>query len=168
MANAFSIEGIQDCERFFDAQPGNILKLTKKAMQAGGRAGAREIKGRVDKRWRYLIKQKTSKSRDGDLTTLFGLFNGKQIDGTQPKSNNIPTFFKAYWKNYGTLEGRDPSHQFQYPVKPAHYAAAQNRKNRTGEVHTNFFEAASAGVEQTFQETFNDYMADHAEDLYER
>ena len=166
----FRIKGIEDCERFFDAQPANVLSLTRKAIGAGGRAGAKAIRSRVDKRYAYLAKAKTGKTRDGNgFRTRFGLFNGGEGDGTQPKSGKETfTFFKAYWRDYGTLEGRDPSHQFRYPVKKRSTQAAQNRRNRTGEMHTNFFETASAGVEEIFLDTFNRYVEEHINDLYKR
>ncbi len=171
MADSFRIKGIEDCERFLDAQPANVLSLTRKAMGAGGRAGARSIRSRVDKRYAYLAKSKTGKIRNGDgFRTRFGLFDGGEVDGTQPKSGKRKTFtfYKAYWRNYGTLEGRDPSHNFRYPVKKQSTQAAEKRRNRTGEMHTNFFESAAAGVEEVFMDTFERYIEEHINDLYKR
>lgn len=169
MANSYTIKGVEDVGKFFDAQPANVVRLTRKAMQAGGRAGAKAIRTRVDKRFAYLVKAKTGKERGGDnLRTRLGLFNGGEVDGTQPKNGKVTTFFKAYWLNYGTLEGRDPSYDFAYPVKHERTAAAQQRRNRTGEMHTNFFEKASAGVEGIYLDAFEKYVNDHIDDMYRR
>lgn len=168
MPDKYTIEGLQDCERFFDAQPANILKVTRKAMGAGGRAGAKAIRSGVDKRYAYLVRSKVSKTRDGQLSALVGLYNRGEVDGTQPKQGEVPTFYKAYWRNYGTLEGRDPSHAFRYPVKPPHYSTTRRQRNRQGEQHSNFFENAAQGAPEVFMDAFENYLDQHSSDLYAR
>lgn len=165
---AYTIEGLDDCLKAMDKAPDNVLKMTKAAMRAAAKKTTRTIRQRLPKQfWRRLVRYKMSK---GQLTqnsyVLMGLFNKgkKNADGT----SYIPDWFKAYWANYGTLKHRDPSHHFDYPVKPATTAAAKRRRNNEGQMPTKDFEAAISGWEGGFMQTFEEEMVKQQDKLYDR
>ena len=151
---AYTIEGLDDCLKCLDAAPANVVKMTKAAMRAAAKKTSRSIRQRLPKQfWRRLVRYKMSKGQlSQNSYVLMGLFNKgkKNADG----SSYIPDWFKAYWSNYGTLEGRDPAHEFQYPVKHRNTAAAANRRGQGGIQHQNFFETAIDGVDEVFMEAF--------------
>ena len=161
---AYKIEGLDDCLRCLDAAPDNVVKITKAAMREAAKKTTRSIRQRLPKQfWRRLVRYKMSK---GQLTqnsyVLMGLFNKgkKNADG----GSYIPDWFKAYWQNYGTLKHRDPSHHFDFPEK----GATRNRRNNEGQQATGEFEAAIAGWEEEFMQTFEDEMVKQQEKLYDR
>ena len=165
--DGLTITGLDDCLKFFDNLPENVVKATRNALRDGGRATAKQIRQRVPKRWTRLVKTKVTNK--GNLYVTTGMFNGHQSQGHQPsKKAPIDDWFKMYWLNYGTLEGRDPSHEFDRPIKHAGTAAARNRKNRTGVQHRNFFEEAIKGWRETFMAAFNESFKRQERELYKR
>lgn len=146
------IDGIDDVMREFERAPGEILKASLKASRAAARDTAKSIKKRIPSRWAKLTSSKVKKSREGQVYGSIGLFN------REGRGNNIPDWFKAYWFNYGTLEGRDPSHRFDNPVRKAHTVVARRNKNKGGIKAQNFFEHALAGWEDTFAKAFQERL----------
>lgn len=165
-----TIEGVSDCLRWMDEAPKDMVKLARKAMTAGCSAVKKEVKPRIDERWRPLVRSKvTGGNNDKDLEAAIGLFNGRQRSGHQPKSGReVDDWFKAYWKNYGTLSKRDPNHTFATPVRPSHHAKSRRRRNNVGQSHVNFFEAAIAGYETTFYDAFAKTIEKNIDDCYDR
>lgn len=157
-----TIEGLDKCLRDLDKAPAEVVEATKKSLQSASRATVRVMRTRVPSRWAALLKYKVSKLQDGSLNACYGLFNNHQATGSNPDAWD---WFKAYWNNYGTLEGRDPSHRFERPVKPAKQAAARNRRNRKGIHHQNFFEDAARGSEQTFMTAFEAALDKNTENI---
>ena len=90
-----------------------------------------------------------------------GLYNKEGL----PAKEKIPDWFKAYWLNYGTLEGRDPSHTFQRKVRPLTSSVASRRKNKLGIAYRNFFEKSTEGWTDVFVEAYEKYLADQQEQL---
>lgn len=170
MNPGITISGLDDCLNFFDNAPENLMKVSRKAMRDASRATSKELRSKIPKRWRHLVKYRVVRTwKKGNLNAVFGLFNGKQTQGHQnPNGSEIPDWFKAYWLNYGTLENRDPEHQFDRPVKHRKTAAAQRRKSSTGIKPRKFFEAAIPGWEETFVEAFSESLKKQENDLYER
>lgn len=169
MSQYVKIEGVADCLRWMEEAPADMVKVAKKAMRAGGRVVTKEMKAKIDARWRGLIKYKVSGGRnDKDLNCGIGLFNTHQQQGKQPDTHAVDDWFKAYWKNYGTLARRDPKHQFTKPIKPDRQAAAQRRRNRLGQPHENFFEAILQGYEDRFYDAFAKSLAENIEECYDR
>jgi hypothetical protein len=155
----FKIEGLDDCLRCMDAAPGNVKKITKTALREAAKVTRRQIKMATPKRFQRLsgFKLKTVK---GEMSLWIGLF---QKDGQMKPGAPIPDWFKAYWKNYGTLKHRDPSHKFKYPIR-----TTRKKRNWEGQPHENFFEGAIAGWEGPFMEAFERAMQDQQEKLYDR
>ena len=169
MSAAVKIEGMSDCLNWCDKAPEDMVKLAKKAMREGGKAVTKKMRPSIDNRWRKLIKYKVTGGRDDkDLNCGIGFFNGHQQQGKQSPGAPVDDWFKAYWKNYGTLTRRDPNHHFSKPIRHANTAAARRRRNNVGQPHENFFEAAMEGYEDVFFNSFAKYVAENIEDCYDR
>lgn len=171
MAASISISGLDDCLRFFDQAPANLMKVSRKAMRDASKATAGVIRKRVPKRWRRLVRYAVDKDfRSGKLGALVGLFQIGLAQGHQNPNQKaqIPDWFKAYWLNYGTLDNRDPEHQFKYSVRHRGTAQARRRRNTTGVKPQHFFEAATPGWQETFVESFQESLKKQEKDLYDR
>ena len=169
MPASVSISGLDDCLRMFDQAPANLIKVSRKAMKAASRKTAGTIRKRVPKRWAKIVRYKVDKQYDGKLAAFVGLFQTGLMQGHQnPNGAPMPDWFKAYWANYGTLQRRDPNHVFKNPVRHSGTAQAQRRRNRMGEAHQNFFEAALPGWQETFVTAFQESLKKQEQDLYDR
>lgn len=156
MAVRYSIDGLDEYLRALDKGPAELLKASKAAMRKAAKATERNIRARIPDRWRRTIKSTVGKSKyTGRTYAEVGLMDSQPAGGNQPKHGEVPDLFKAYWQNYGTLEGRDPSHEFVTKVKHGKTSAAKARRNRTGISHRNFFEEAIEGWEETFTAAFD-------------
>ena len=144
MAGYARIEGLDEALRAIDRSPAELLKLNQAAMRKAAQATLREVRGKLPSRWRKLAGAKVSKAWDGHTLARVGLYNTG--DGDRKSMD----WFKAYWKNYGTLKHRDPSHHFDTPVK----AAKPGRRNNEGQRAEHFFEAAMSQADATFTEVF--------------
>lgn len=153
------IEGLEDCLRCMDAAPGNVRKITKTALREAAKVTRKQIKMATPKRYQRLAGFKL-KTVSGEQSLWIGLFNrdGKRSPGSPPAD-----WFKAYWKNYGTLKHRDPSHKFRDPIR-----MNRKKKNWEGQPHENFFEGAIAGWEGPFIHAFESALAEQQEKLYDR
>lgn len=163
MGAAIKIEGLDDCLKMFENAPKRELKICQKAMKDASRQVVKSIK-RGCGAFGKMAAAKVKKARDGGLSATIGLFNKEGgRDG-----GKVPNWFKAYWANYGTLEGRDPNHKFQYPVKHRGTSAAQNRRNKGGQKARNFFEGAIQGWDDTFVKAFEDSLRRQQDDLLKK
>jgi hypothetical protein len=162
MAKVFKIDGLDDCIKCMDQAPANVLNMTKTAMKDAGKATARIIRSGTPGRFRPLVGYKVTKGQiSGNMYALVGYFNkGKK----KTSQSEISDWFKAYWKNYGTLARRDASHHFANGVKPAN----RRRRNNLGQPAVNFFEGAIQGWDTKFLETFRSSMASQEDKLYDR
>lgn len=154
------IEGLDDCLRCLDAAPANVVKMTKAALRSAAKVTRQQIKTKMPFTFGRLVKYSLRKQPDGTQSLLVGLFNKKQ---TKNPSSEIPDWFKAYWKNYGTLKRRDPNHDFMYPIREG-----RAKRNKEGQMPERFFEAAAAGWEGPFISAFEQAMADQQDKLYDR
>lgn len=163
MAEGITISGLDDCLRFFDNAPENVVKATRNALRDASKVTAKMIRGRMDKRFRRLVRFKVTNK--GHLNAGIGLFNDGKGTGQHA---DMPDWFKAYWKNYGTLEGRDPQHHFDQPVNHSKTQAAKNRRNRMGIAHRNFYDEAITGWQETFVPAFRESMSKQEDQFYKR
>ena len=168
MANqGITISGLDDCLKFFDNAPENLVNASRKALRDASKKTSRTLQNRAPKRWRGLVKYKVTNK--GHLNAVFGLFNTKIVQGHQnPHGAGIPDWFKAYWLNYGTLDNRDPEHHFLNPVKHGKTVAAKRRRNQTGVRPRRFFEEALPGWETIFYEEFQRSLKKQENELYDR
>ena len=162
MPNAVTISGLDDCLRCFDAAPANLVRISRTALRDASKKTSRQIRQKTPQRFRRLVKYKVFKGQvTGNLNALVGLFNRKQ---TTNGSGQVEDWFKAYWKNYGTITRRDQSHHFQQAVK----RNVRNRRNNVGQHHENFFERAVAGWEGPFLEALQNSLKEQENKLYDR
>lgn len=148
MAVAVRIEGLDECLKQLDRLPANALRQTEAAMKEAATPVVRKIRSGMPKEFRRLIKAKLIKGEKrltGNAAVIIGAFKGKKVSDT-----DVPAWFKAYWKNYGTLSKRDPGHEFVYPVKKGN----RHRRNNVGQPHQNFFDDAVRGWEQMMYDGF--------------
>ena len=134
--------GMKEALAGIDGSGDRLEKILKKAMTEGGKAAARAMKGKTPKRWVKLVRYKVGKALTEGSTVRIGYYGTR---GAKTRTREIPDFFKAYWKNHGTLSRRDPEHKFDYPVKPNVV-----RRNDVGQYPEKFFEEAIRGIEEVF------------------
>lgn len=162
MATTAKIEGMDDFMRCMDASCDNVVKMAKIAMRDAGKETARMIRQKSPGRFRRLIGYKVTKGqRTDNAYALVGFFNKGKKKGSNAA---IPDWFKAYWKNYGTLTRRDASHHFSSSVK----GRTRYRRNNVGQPAELFFEQAIAGWEDKFMTAFANSLKKNEEKLYDR
>lgn len=153
------IEGLEDTLKYFDEAPDKLLKLSQKASREGAKAVGKKLRSGLPKNFKKLTKYKVKKTGSGELSITIGLYNN------QGRPEKAPDWFKAYWLNYGTLEGRDPSHHFSNAIKRRHTSAAKNRRNKEGIQARNFYEGAIRGWEDVFIRAFEEALKKNEDDL---
>lgn len=161
MPATIHIEGLDDCLRCMDAAPGNVLEMVQGAFRDASKKTARQIRMKTPAKFRRLVRYKVFQGQiSGNTNVLIGLFNVKK---RKDSGDEVFDWFKAYWKNYGTLQNRDPNHDFVYPVK-----RNVKRRNNVGQMPERFFEAAIAGWEQPFFDNFQEALKQREDQLYNR
>lgn len=170
MAASMTVSGLDDCLRFFDQAPSNLMKVSRKATKSAARTTAKYIRKQIPERWRKLVRTAVDKEQySGKLRAYVGLFQTGASGGHQnPHGGEIPDWFKAYWLNYGTLGKRDPEHHFKAPIKHRGTAAAKRRRNNVGVAPRHFFEQAIPGWTDVFVEAFQDSLKKQEKELYDR
>ena len=154
------ITGLDDCLKCFDNAPGNMLKLVRKALKEGGKEAAKEIRKVMPRRFKRLVSYKVVKGTlSGDYSALVGAFN-KVKSGTDEPDD----WFKAYWKNYGTLTKRSRDHKFDYPVKRLNH----KRRNEVGQNAEMFYDQAIVPSQSAFLRKFEDCIKSNEDYLKER
>ena len=148
MPTAIRIEGLDQCLKELDRMPQNALRITEAAMKEAAQPVAKKIRSGMPKEFRRLIKVKVIKAErrlNGNSTVIIGAFKRKK-----QSDKEVNDWFKAYWQNYGTLQHRDPGHEFVFPIKKG----SRRRRNNVGQGHKNFFDDAIRGWEQMIFENF--------------
>lgn len=161
----FKVEGLAEIMRDLDRAPDEHMKAAKKAAKKAASAVQRKIRPGIPPNWRVLLKNKVKKSMYGNLFADVGLYNVATATTRRRKIDANFKWFKAYWANYGTLQRRDPSHKFKYPVRPSGSAAGQRRRNNVGQRHQNFFEKAETGADEAYLEAFVESMREQGYDV---
>jgi hypothetical protein len=160
MAAQTYITGLDDALKCFDQAPGNLLKVVRQAMKEGGKQAAKEIRKAMPRRFKRLVSSKVVKGAvSGDYSALIGAFNRVKSGTDEPDD-----WFKAYWKNYGTLTKRDKDHTFDYPVKKL----GRPRRNEVGQDAEHFYDRAVAPAQQTFIRAFQESLKAQEDKLKER
>ena len=160
MATQTYITGLDDCLKCFDQAPKNLLKVVRQALKDGGKQAAKEFRKAMPRRFKRLVSNKVVKGAvSGDYAALIGVFN--RVKGG---TNEPDDWFKAYWKNYGTLTNRDKNHKFDYPIKKLNH----KRRNEVGQPHENFYDGAIEPARQAFIRAFQDSIKAQEDKLKER
>lgn len=138
MKKDITVEGVDEVSRYLRDFPKEADKVIKTAARKAAREWMKRVKGVLPKKeWGRLIKVKVKKKKDNIMLSA-GLY------GDLKAGKEVTEYMKAYWMNYGTLEGRDPDYNFKTPVKPA----SKYRKNNKGQQAELFFEKATHGAEK--------------------
>ena len=154
------ITGLDDCLKCFDQAPNNLLNVIKTALREGGKEAAKEIRKAMPRRFKRLVSCKVVKgSLSGDWSALVGAFN-KAKSGTDEPDD----WYKAYWKNYGTLTKRDQSHKFDFPIKKL----SHKRRNEVGQPAEKFYDRAIGPAQEAFLRKFQDSVKSQEDKLKER
>lgn len=160
MANSTYITGLDDALKCFDQAPGNLLKVVRQAMKDGGRQAAKVIRQAMPRRFKRLVSSKVVKGAvSGDYSALIGAFNRAKSGNNEPDD-----WFKAYWKNYGTLTRRDKGHTFDYPIKHLN----RKRRNEVGQHAEKFYDGAVSPARDAFVRTFQDSVKNQEDKLKQR
>ena len=154
------ITGLDDALKCFDRAPDNLLKVVRQAMKDGGKAAAKEIRKVMPRRFKRLVSNKVVKGTlSGDYQALVGAFNRVKSGTDEPDD-----WFKAYWKNYGTLTHRDQNHKFDYPIKKL----GRRRRNEVGQKAEKFYDRGVQPAEDAFLRAFQDSVKNQEDKLKER
>jgi len=148
------LEGIEESLKILEAYPNKINSVVKKALKNAVDPTINEMKSFAHPKFRKIVKYKFMKGRNPAIK--FGFFGTK---GETSEGENVPTWFKAYWKNYGTLDRRFAGHKFERERK-------LKTKNWTGGVKpVLFFERSVVGKEATIYQRFQQNLALETEKL---
>lgn len=108
-------------------------------MRVASRALQKELKAAIqEKSFKKAVKSRIAQGKELMFANV-GLLRPK---------NNWWTWTKAYWKNYGTLANRDPSHKFSEPRKRG------SAKWKGGIRPAHFYEKAERGKEEVWKKNF--------------
>lgn len=160
MAAQTYITGLDDCLKCFDRAPKNLLKVVRQALKDGGKQAAKEFRKVMPRRFKRLVSNKVVKGViSGDYAALIGAFN--RVKGG---TNEPDDWFKAYWKNYGTLTKRAKDHKFDYPIKKLNRV----RRNEVGQPAEHFYDGAIGPAQNAFLRAFQDSIKEQEDKLKER
>ena len=154
------ITGLDDALKCFDQAPKNLRNVVKTAMRAGARQAKKEIRNVMPRRFKRLVSYRVKKGRvSKDLNAEVGVFN--KVKGVGKERDD---WYKAYWKNYGTLARRDSSHQFNEPIRKL----GRKRRNEVGQLHENFYDKAIEPAKSAYLRAFQDSVKAQEDKLKER
>lgn len=137
------LEGIEECLQTLEAYPSKVNSVVKKALKSAVTPTLNEMKAFAHPKFRKIVKYKLMKGSNPAIK--FGFFGTK---GETSEGENVPTWFKAYWKNYGTLDSRFKGHTFERARKT-------KTKDWTGGVRpVLFFERSVVGKETAIYQRF--------------
>lgn len=151
----YTLEGMKEALAAIDDAPDRMKKIVAKAFREGSKAASKAVLCKTPRRWKKLVRAKVEKSLRGNTSALVGYFNtSRGARKEDDNSNNIPDWYKAYWKNYGTLLSRDTKHKFDNPIREG-----VERKNKWGQAPEWFFESAMHRMEDAFMQKVEEVLA---------
>lgn len=133
-----NVRSFEEAYRILENFPINAHKCVDAALKKAGAVIQKRVRsGLPATSWKKDVKNKLfSKPGTSSMAKI-------RISGF--------SFTKAYWSNYGTLAGRDSTHNFRKDVR-------KGKENKKGIVHKNFFEKAVETAEpeaiRVFEDTF--------------
>lgn len=147
------IEGTRDYTQFLKRYPLECNKIVLKALRESARPVGIAIRRKAPiEKWRRLVKVKASQSKESGRLYVTAGYSGKKRSGGKDKYGNDPNWewYKAFWKNNGTLRRRDSNHEFVYPIR----SRSQHNRNQEGIRARNFYEQAVEGMEPKVERAF--------------
>ena len=131
-----TIEGTNEALKQLEEYPIKADKVVRDALRAAARPIAAQMRSQMpNKSFRKAVKVKIAEGK---------VYSFANVGILRPKKN-WDIWNRAYWKNYGTLANRDPSHKFTMARKrkSAHFKGGIKPRH--------FFEPALAGIESKFK-----------------
>ncbi|MCR5710732.1 MAG: hypothetical protein K6G79_09665 [Bacteroidales bacterium] len=147
------IEGTYEFTQFLKRYPLECNKIILKALRASGRPLAAAIRRRAPiEKWRMLVTVKAAESEESGRLYMTAGYSGKRNGRKKDKypGDRNWEWYKAFWKNNGTLRRRDPSHDFVYPIR----SRSGKNRNQQGIHARNFYEKSVEGMEPKVKQTF--------------
>lgn len=141
------LEGVDDALKTLKEYPNKINSVVKKSLKVAVTHTIQSMKSFAHPKFRKIVKYKLMSGRSPAIK--FGFFGTK---GETPAGGKVPVWFKAYWKNYGTLDSRFPGHAFERKRKQA------TKKWRGGIMPVLFFERSVVGKEQEIYSRFENAL----------
>lgn len=156
------IENLSEILDRFDKAPEKFLNVCKTCMKEGGKQVAKEIRGKAPSRFKRLVGYKMSLGQmSKDNYVFMGFFNKDR----KKDLKSIPDWFKAYWKNYGTLTKRYGGHDFRTPIKSAKTSSGSKRRNNVGQDAELWFERIIPGWDKTYVDAFTKKLKENEDKL---
>lgn len=139
------IEGTKEACDFLARYPDECKKIILRALRDAVKPITKKVRSAVPvARWKKLVRVKAKESRkSGRLYAVAGM-----LDNGQVEKGNIREWTKAYFLNYGTLQRRDRSHEFDYAPR------GKNSRNKMGITPRNFYDKAVTGLDGDVTDLF--------------
>jgi len=123
-------EGVAETMEILSKLP---AKVAKRPLQSTLRRAAkpleREVQQNLPQKVSELKKAITTKNMRSLPAVKTGIYT-KRVMVQLRDGRNYDAYYPLYWLNYGTLERRDPTHQFQKPVRRTRHLLAGIRPQR--------------------------------------
>jgi hypothetical protein len=145
----------------YERAPENFVKITKECMKEGGKQVTKMIRGRSPAEYRRLVGYKIGV---GQVTKDSYIFMGFFNKDRKKKLKEVPRWFKAYWKNYGTLTKRYAGHQFRTPVK----GHSRRRRNNVGQNAELWYEGTIQGWKGVYLDAFEKKLKENEDKILSR
>lgn len=158
---AIEFTNLDEIYKRFEQAPDKFVKITNECMKEGGKKVARMIRGRAPTEYRRLVGYRIG---IGQITKNSYIFMGFFNKDRKKKLTQIPTWFKAYWANYGTLTKRYPGHHFRTPVKGHN----RRRRNNVGQSPELWYEGTIIGWQKVYLEAFSKKLKENEDKILSR
>lgn len=144
-----TIEGAELSLKELQEFPIKADKVVKDAMKEASKVLVKSLKAKIpQKRFKKIVKSRVAEGKEYTFANV-GLLRSKK---------DRWLWYRAYWKNYGTLSNRDPLHKFIYKRKKI------SAGWKGGIKPTHFFERAMEGEEMTWKKKFVDLLRQKAKE----
>ncbi len=111
---------LNELNPFFEGQEKIMSNTVAASFVKGGAVMKKALGGNLPsglQKFKGTLAVKKYRPQDGIIRVAVGFF-GRRLKFVNARGKEWDAFFPLYWKNYGTLQNRDASHQFQYKVRP--------------------------------------------------
>lgn len=139
-----ALEGLEEFQDYIERFPNEANKALKRAIKRTAQQAVVKIRPSVPTYARKATSYRTLRSGNG----LFGI-SGQLFD----LGRVITPAGIAYFFNYGTLQGRDPNHNFKAPVR-------EQMRGRKGIKYTHWWENCLNTHSSAIQKDFESNIID--------
>ena len=152
---------LDELYRRFEKAPENFVKITKECMKEGGKKVTKMVRSRAPAEYRRLVGYKIG---IGQITKDSYIFIGFFNKDRKKKLKQVSTWFKSYWKNYGTLTKRYAGHHFRTPVKGYN----KRRRNNVGQKYELWYEETIQGWQEVYLTAFKKKLKENEDKILSR